>query len=104
MIAMAYDLVVQRVQVDVATISGWRQFRLEVGEFGVQLQKLFDRGEADDAIELARELRMLDDLSGSSVSIRQGMLSVLAGKTGNVILTDGMTDEDVDEDWEVGDF
>lgn len=101
---MAYDLAVGDRQVDLATISGWLAFKQELADVGDELDKLIVAAEAD-AGKLSKQLEMLDlaDLSLSTRSIVVNLLAALEGVDGLVYVTDGFTDDDIEEDWEMSD-
>ena len=102
---MAYDLIVDGDQVDLASISGWKQFKEEMGQFPEvnEFRELVD-GVAD-ARDLYVELSNVEParLTPPSRSILMNMRQVLKGKTGDAVVTEGFTDKEVDEQWVVSD-
>lgn len=100
---MSYYLLLDEDEIQVASINGWKMLKSEITDAPPTLLDLFDNGEVDDAEMLREELQQLPKLSDSSSSIVAEMIETLTGVTGPVVLSDGMTDEDVADDWMVKD-
>lgn len=87
---MAWDLVVGKSTVDLATFNGWKMFKNEVSSTaGDELKKFIADGHADAEL-LVADLEDLSDLSDSSQSIVDGMLDAMSGKTGDCRISDGL--------------
>lgn len=89
---MAYDIVVGKKVLDLATLNGWRMFKQDLIGKGDELDKLINDAHADAELLVADLEELGDGLSASTRSIVDGLLDSLNGAKGDVYITDGFSE------------